>query len=146
MTAAERNGCTLIAVTLHAPDDWNDHRKLLDLGFSRVKSFTVQTEAFAVVTAGGTADTVPVSAGENPVLGLTADEADRLTVSYNMPAFVYAEIRRGDTIGYADIKLGEQLLKRVPLRADEDVARTEPVSGEFERLIRKITGALLIGQ
>ena len=146
VTAAERNGCTVIAVTLHAPDDWNDHKELLDLGFSRVKPFTVQTEAFAVETAGGTSDTVPVSAGENPVLGLTADEADRLTVSYNMPAFVYAEVCKGDTIGYADVKLGDSLLKRVPLRADEDVERAEPVSGEFERLIRKITGALIIGQ
>lgn len=146
VTAAERNGCTVIAVTLHAPDDWNDHRKLLDLGFSRVKPFTVQTEAFAAEVAGGTSDTVPVSAGENPVFGLTDSESDRITVSYSMPPFVYAEIVKGDIIGYADIKLGDTVLKRIPLRADEDVARAEPVSGEFERLIRMISGALLIGQ
>ena len=31
VSAAERNGLTLIAVTLDAPDDWRDHTSLLDL-------------------------------------------------------------------------------------------------------------------
>ena len=34
VTAARQNGLTLIAVTLSAPDDWNDHKKLFDYGFS----------------------------------------------------------------------------------------------------------------
>ena len=33
VSAAERNGLTLIAVTLNAPDDWNDHASMLDYGF-----------------------------------------------------------------------------------------------------------------
>ena len=34
VSAAERDGVTLICVTLNAPDDWSDHTKLLDEGFS----------------------------------------------------------------------------------------------------------------
>ncbi len=37
VTACERNGVTLIAVTLNAYDDWNDHKKLYDYGFSLYK-------------------------------------------------------------------------------------------------------------
>ncbi|MCL1904157.1 MAG: D-alanyl-D-alanine carboxypeptidase [Oscillospiraceae bacterium] len=33
ISAAEKNGRTLIAVTLNAPDDWNDHIKMLNHGF-----------------------------------------------------------------------------------------------------------------
>ena len=33
-TAVERDGSTLICVTINAPDDWNDHKKLFDYGFS----------------------------------------------------------------------------------------------------------------
>lgn len=40
VSAAERNGLTLIAVTLNAPDDWNDHRTLLDYGFSHYEMRT----------------------------------------------------------------------------------------------------------
>jgi D-alanyl-D-alanine carboxypeptidase len=41
VSAAERDSLTLIAVTLNAPDDWNDHKRLLDFGFSRFERRTV---------------------------------------------------------------------------------------------------------
>ena len=34
VSAAEKDGTRLICVTLQAPDDWRDHKQLLDLGFS----------------------------------------------------------------------------------------------------------------
>ncbi|MCL1881153.1 MAG: D-alanyl-D-alanine carboxypeptidase [Oscillospiraceae bacterium] len=36
ITAAQRDGRTLVAVTLNAPDDWNDHIKMLDYSFEKV--------------------------------------------------------------------------------------------------------------
>lgn len=36
ISAANRGGETLIAVTLGAPDDWNDHTKMLDYGFALI--------------------------------------------------------------------------------------------------------------
>jgi len=41
VSAAERNGITLICVTLNAADDWNDHKKLLDYGFSMTEQKVV---------------------------------------------------------------------------------------------------------
>ena len=38
VSAAERNGVTLISVTIDDPDDWIDHKKMLDYGFSRYKT------------------------------------------------------------------------------------------------------------
>ena len=35
VTACERDGRTLVAVTLSAPDDWKDHTELYDYGFER---------------------------------------------------------------------------------------------------------------
>ena len=35
VSAAERNGRTLLAVTLNDADDWNDHAALLDEGFAQ---------------------------------------------------------------------------------------------------------------
>jgi len=39
ISAATRKGETLIAVTLGAPDDWNDHTKMLDYGFLLITLF-----------------------------------------------------------------------------------------------------------
>ena len=36
VSAAERDGLTLIGVTIDAPDDWSDHTSLLDFGFSKL--------------------------------------------------------------------------------------------------------------
>ena len=37
VSAAERDGVLLVAVTLDAPSDWSDHTKLLDYGFLRIE-------------------------------------------------------------------------------------------------------------
>ena len=38
VSAAERDGVVLVAVTLNAPDDWNDHLAMLEYGFARWKT------------------------------------------------------------------------------------------------------------
>lgn len=40
VSAAERGGCQLIAVTIADPDDWRDHTALLDYGFAVLASQT----------------------------------------------------------------------------------------------------------
>ena len=37
VSSCERDGILLIAVTLNDPDDWNDHKKMMDYGFSQVE-------------------------------------------------------------------------------------------------------------
>jgi D-alanyl-D-alanine carboxypeptidase/D-alanyl-D-alanine carboxypeptidase (penicillin-binding protein 5/6) len=41
ISAAKRDGLTLIAVTLNAPDDWRDHTALLDFGFEHFERKTL---------------------------------------------------------------------------------------------------------
>ena len=43
--AAQRDGVTLISVTIDAPDDWNDHKKLFDYGFKKLESKTAKNDA-----------------------------------------------------------------------------------------------------
>lgn len=40
VSGAERDGMSFIAVTLNAPDDWNDHKNLLNAAFSQYKRIT----------------------------------------------------------------------------------------------------------
>lgn len=57
VSAAERDGLTLIAVTLNAPDDWSDHTALLDYGFSSYSRITL-------CEVGGYQTLLPVSGGK----------------------------------------------------------------------------------
>lgn len=53
VSAAQRDGVTLICVTLNAPNDWADHAALLDTGFQQYHSETL-------VEAGGEVCSLPV--------------------------------------------------------------------------------------
>lgn len=140
VSAAERGGCTIIAVTLNAPDDWNDHKKLLDYGFERVKPFNVRLDTFSAEVVGGEAETVTLAPPENVTIGFTAGERKNVSVRYDVPEFVYADIEKGETLGHADIYLNDRLLRRVPLTAFEAVPRVRPKQGPFGWMIRLFTG------
>ncbi|MGN1120554.1 MAG: D-alanyl-D-alanine carboxypeptidase family protein, partial [Oscillospiraceae bacterium] len=60
VSAAQRGGVTLVAVTLNAPDDWNDHEKMLDYGFSKVSAYPLETGVSACVNVAGTGESVGV--------------------------------------------------------------------------------------
>lgn len=140
VSAAERDGCTIIAVTLNAPDDWNDHKKLLDYGFERVKPFNVRLDTFSAEVVGGEAETVTLAPPENVTIGFTAGERKNVSVRYDVPEFVYADIEKGETLGHADIYLNDRLLRRVPLTAFEAVTRVRPKQGPFGWLIELFSG------
>lgn len=71
VSAAERDGLTLIAVTLNAPDDWNDHKKLLDYGFS-------QYEMVTFAEAGACRYAMPVTGSATKFVLLTNEKPLRL--------------------------------------------------------------------
>ncbi|MDR3552064.1 MAG: D-alanyl-D-alanine carboxypeptidase, partial [Clostridia bacterium] len=61
VTCAKKDGVCLVVCTLNDSDDWDDHKKLLDYGFSLLKSEKLLQSVAPKVTAnvvGGTADTV----------------------------------------------------------------------------------------
>ena len=73
VSAAERDGMTLIAVTLNAPSDWADHAAMLDYGFENYH----MEEA---VTAGQSLCSLPVSGSLVPFVSLEAEETLRWPV------------------------------------------------------------------
>lgn len=44
MTTAQKDGQTLIVVTLNAPDDWQDHIRLYEWGFEHYPLEEIQSE------------------------------------------------------------------------------------------------------
>lgn len=140
VSAAERGGVTLIAVTLNAPDDWNDHKKLFDYGFSLVKPQEIPIESVSADVIGGTVQKVRAVPDDSAVVGLTASEAGEIRTEYRVPAFVYAEISAGDCIGYVEIYYKEELLRSIPLRAENDCPREAVQQSLWERVRALFTG------
>jgi D-alanyl-D-alanine carboxypeptidase/D-alanyl-D-alanine carboxypeptidase (penicillin-binding protein 5/6) len=127
VTAAEREGVTMVAVTLNAANDWNDNRAMLDYGFDALEQVTLLDGDYVgtVPTVGGTAECLRFVA-EGPVtVVLPKDRGDVRTVTEHF-RFCYAPIAEGDVIGRMVWYEGDREIASVPLIAAETVEkRTE---------------------
>ena len=122
VSACERDGITLICVTLNAPDDWNDHMRLYDMGFSLVERRTLEVpEGLTIPVAGGVSAEIPLRT-ETPVtvgwhIGVPMD----VTFRANYFPFLYAPVRQGEPAGTLAYYRGKRKLAEVPLVAGADV-------------------------
>ena len=122
VTAAKRDGLTLVAVTLNDRDDWNDHMALYDEGFERFVSVRLSPDDRSVTVAGGARDAVRLTADAPDAAVVARARADDLVCVYRLPAFVHAPVTCGEELGRAEYRLDGRLIARVALRAAEDVA------------------------
>ncbi|MGN1317041.1 MAG: D-alanyl-D-alanine carboxypeptidase family protein [Acutalibacteraceae bacterium] len=99
VTAAERDGVTLVAVTLSAPDDWNDHKKLMEYGFDKVRVYKEEfnTENIKINVVGSDNKSVNVKLDTD----LTYTSAEKLNTQKLVICenFLYSGVKKGDVVG-----------------------------------------------
>ena len=124
VSAAVRDGQTLICVTLNDGDDWNDHCKLLDYGF---QTYPRQ----ALCEKGQVMGSVAVEGSLIPtVAAVTADGAgyplkagEKLTMEVELGHSIRAPFEAGAPIGEAVWKKDGEIVVRVPLTAQSGAER-----------------------
>lgn len=146
VSAVERDGVTLIAVTLNAPDDWNDHITLFDFGFSRVKSAAADTDlhGMAVPVVGGTRRAVSVRVAGNPCIVSRTDGKSVSRQIYLRP-FVYAPVQQGDILGTAVYRQNGETVCAADIVAAADVPYLEAAPHKTEQkqsIVQKLKGVL----
>ena len=132
VSAAERGGVKLVCVTLDAPDDWQDHRALLDYGFGLCSHGVIVHEGeikkqFHVFGAGY------VTAENAEEISATVRKG--CTVSYvitgdRLPAL---PIVKGDVLGTLTVLSDGRVAGECELTAAED-APLPPEKGFFEKI------------
>ena len=126
VSAAERDGVRLIAVTLDDPDDWRDHESLLDYGFSLLQAKTICRAGeplYDLPLVGGVEETVTLVPESDLTVTLPKDAQIKLV--FDLPPFAYAPINPGEPVGtllvYTLYKDEEPALcASVPLVAKEE--------------------------
>lgn len=140
VSAAEREGITLICVTLSDPNDWQDHTRLLDWGFERVLPVPEQVEQLAVPVTGGSTETVIVSTGSSPEVCALAEELPRISKTVEVQPFLYAPVQLGQKVGEVRYFLDGEEYFTAPLTAQQSVEALEPPEepGLWENIWKKI--------
>ncbi len=122
VSSAQREGRTLIAVTLNAPDDWTDHTKLFDYGFD---NFT----RHLLCRKNKTVAQVPVFGGLVPFVGVVTEQdlhyplalRENVSAKYDLCDGVDAPVQCGTVLGTLSFYLDDELIGKTDLIAKRSV-------------------------
>lgn len=122
VTAAEREGKRVIAVTLNDPDDWNDHRKLLDYGLEKtvVTEFKNDDVTDVLPIVCGTADLVRIKCEQAKICTAVGTE-NEIKRKIILPKFIYAPISAGKKVGEIEYYFKDTLVKTSDIFSVADV-------------------------
>ena len=116
VSSATRDGRRLVCVTINDGNDWLDHEKLLEEGFSRysVRKLVEEGDILGEVQVlSGETDRVQLVAAEDFSFSLAEDE--EIDIVIPGLGFAYAPVVRGQVAGYAYLCLGEETVGKVKL-------------------------------
>ncbi len=123
VSAVERDNKTLVAVTLNAPDDWNDHMKMYDYSFEKVYSIDLSDDLqdLCINVVGGKDNEVRLSIAQKPAI-TTINKDFVYEYKVFMKPFEYAPINKGDVLGFIEFyDNSDKLIATTDICADSSV-------------------------
>lgn len=137
VSACERNGVTLVAVTLKAPDDWNDHIKLFDYCFGTYQTLNMDIKLPQYLKVYGSETKLVELICED--ISVASSNYDKASYVVLLPQFAYAPIKKNDNIGKVIIYIDDKKYKEFNLKAGSDILPTagdaEPEYTFFDKLV-----------
>lgn len=144
VSSAVRQGRRLICVTMNDPNDWADHKKLLENGFSGFQVCRIVSEGDTLGSleiVGGQCGTVELLSAENFEYALSEGETPQIKLPG--PGFVYAPVVRGQEAGFAYVCLGEKIIGKIPMIYGDTVEKeADPEKSGLSKLWLWIRGDL----
>ena len=147
VTAVEKDGAMLVAVTLNARDDWNDHKKMYDYSFDRVEKVVVHFDCSAINVPVVGADVKYANVKlSSPLVFFAQDNFTGYKTAVYAPAFIYAGVSKNDYIGKVEIvnEKGRVIVSSY-LYATENVAQKVKIEEEipfYKKIINKFKEGL----
>ena len=127
VSAAERDGIRLIAVTLSCPDDWREHEKMLDFGFSQLEKVTVLSKdefmRSAIVNDGVTSS---ANLGIDSDIIIIKKKSDDLPkIDFDIPQMLNAPVTLGDAVGKVCLTYHDGRVEKFDVIAMENVKKAK---------------------
>lgn len=127
VSCCERDGMRLVCVTLGAPDDWNDHTKLYDLGYENYTLTHIGRDNFKAefdVISGVKPHAAAVPAKD---IVLLTQASDLVSTEIYMPKIIFAGFLEGEKSGKICVYINGELA------ATEDLVYTEKVETDLSQ-------------
>ena len=138
VSSSTKDNLDLVAVTLNASDDWNDHKALFDYGYENYCA--VQTGKSSVlydvrVLSSDKERVRACAEGRNEII-LTKEDAEKLTTQVYLEPVVFAPVSEGQVLGRIRCTLDGKVVYTAHIKSVEGADYAE-ISG-FLRLFRRL--------
>lgn len=134
VSAAEREGKKVIAVTLNDPDDWLDHTKMLEFGLNKIKITEIsppKTE-YKIPVKNGDKEEIIINIEPLAIGVVNASDFD---CNVELPQIIYAPVREGELLGNVIYKNGETVIKTVPVYSKTQIKEVKSGKSFFKILL-----------
>ncbi len=140
VSAVDRGGVMLVAVTLNAYDDWNDHIKLYDYCFSLVSSSKadIAVESIMLPVVNSDKKSVKLMLSRDIFIPYSKT-VPQYTTTYFLPQFCYANIKKGDYVGWVELHTADGIFigkSYIVAGENAEAVKTEPQLSQIEKLLK----------
>jgi D-alanyl-D-alanine carboxypeptidase/D-alanyl-D-alanine carboxypeptidase (penicillin-binding protein 5/6) len=147
VSACERNGATLICVTLNDPNDWQDHASLYDYAFEKMRECTLpgSGEQYSLSVAGG--ENAQVTAeSESVTMQLPINAESKIRSEVYIKPFVFAPVSEGEQVGSVKYYYGDKMLCEKPITLSESSSAKPVEVGRWKSMLKTIEEMLEVIQ
>ena len=143
VSACERDGMEVVAVTLNAPDDWNDHMAMTDYAYTKLsrKTMVQKGESMGYISIKkGTSNRVEAVCSDT--FWVPAVDNVRYVSVYEMPRTLTAPVKKGARVGTLRVYMDWEEIACVPVVAKESVSedKTRHIGTSIDTIIRAYLG------
>ncbi len=120
VSAVKSGGKYVIAVTLNAPNDWQDHKNMLQYGLSKIiqTEITPKKSEYEIPVISGTTESLTVKI--KPFL-LNSSESEGFSCQVYLPPYIFAPVNKGEVIGKAVYMQNGKVLLEQQIKAENDI-------------------------
>ncbi len=140
VSAADRAGLLLVAVTLSSQNDWREHAEMLDFGYSMYESVVLSESgrlSYPLPVLNGIDPNATASYetdGGVPLSVILSKNHGAVTVTVELPQFLWGNYKKGTVIGRAVFSCGGLPIGEYPLTLDADVSEIRYTLGLLDKI------------
>lgn len=140
VSCAQRNNVKLIAVTLNAPNDWDDHKNMLDYGFANTinVSFNDQQTKAEVPVRGGTANEVSACGVSTFSHSFKKGDEARVKRVVEVQECCNAPVEKGQIVGKVVYYLDGKEIGKNEILAEVSIEKVKEEKNFFKKTIEFI--------
>ena len=137
VSCCERDGVRMVAVTLNAPDDWNDHRQLMHRAFEMTEPILLTGDGLNVQlpVVGGAAESAVLTAAGAVRAVIPSGRSDAVEMRIETEPFLYAPVMPGRTAGCVSYWLDDRCVGEISLLTASEIPYMRRTRTGWERMV-----------